>query len=131
MDINQWVGCGRLCGDAENIATKSGTSMCKFRLAVNNPRDKERTLFVNILCFGKTAEILQPMLVKGKMVSVIGSLSIESYDKDGEKRYNTNILANQISLGPDVTPRKQPVSEVINEENDVGVPSIVDEDIPF
>lgn len=105
--------------------------MCKFRLAVNNPRDKERTLFVNILCFGKTAEILQPMLVKGKMVSVIGSLSIESYDKDGEKRYNTNILANQISLGPDVTPRKQPVSEVINEENDVGVPSIVDEDIPF
>ena len=50
MNINQWVGCGRLTKDADNGETKKGTTMSKFRMAVNDRRTDD-TLFLNILCF--------------------------------------------------------------------------------
>ena len=52
MNLNCWLGCGRLTKDAELSTTKKGTSMSKFRLAVNDRRNDE-TLFVNVLGFGK------------------------------------------------------------------------------
>ena len=52
MNVNFWLGCGRLTKDAEQSVTKKGTSMSKFRLAVNDRRNDE-TLFLNVLCFGK------------------------------------------------------------------------------
>ena len=54
MNVNCWLGCGRLTREAELITTAKGTSMSKFRLAVNDRRTDD-TLFVNVLCFGKMA----------------------------------------------------------------------------
>ena len=56
MNINQWVGCGRLTKDAEASVTQKGTSMSKFRLAVNDRRSDD-TLFLNVLCSGKMFSI--------------------------------------------------------------------------
>ena len=58
MNVNLWVGCGRSTRDAEASVTKKGTSMSKFRLAVNDRRNDD-TLFLNVLCFGKMAESLK------------------------------------------------------------------------
>ena len=80
MNLNCWNGAGRLTKDAEFSTTKKGTPMSKFRMAVNDRRNDD-TLFINILCFGKMAENLQPKLLKGRLVSITGKLKIESKDE--------------------------------------------------
>lgn len=108
MNQNCWNGAGRLTKDAEFSTTKKGTPMSKFRLAVNDRRNDD-TLFVNILCFGKMAENLNPMLVKGRCVAITGKLKIDDYEDENEvKRNSVCIMADDISLGPDpstITPR--------------------------
>jgi len=100
MNINQWVGCGRLTKDAEASVTQKGTSMSKFRLAVNDRRNDD-TLFLNVLCFGKMAEALGPHLTRGLLVGVQGKLKVDDYeDKEGIKRTSICVMADEISLGP-------------------------------
>jgi single-strand DNA-binding protein len=100
MNLNCWLGCGRLTKDAELTTTKKGTSMSKFRLAVNDRRNDD-TLFVNVLGFGKMAEALQPHLSKGRLVSVQGKIKIDEYeDENGMRRNSICVMADEISLGP-------------------------------
>ena len=49
MNINTWLGCGRLTKNAEFSKTQKGTSMAKFRMAVNDRRNDD-TLYLNVLC---------------------------------------------------------------------------------
>ena len=111
MNQNCWNGAGRLTKDADFSETKKGTPMSKFRLAVNDRRNDD-TLFVNVLCFGKMAENLNPMLLKGRLVSITGKLKIDDYeDENQQKKSSVCIMADEISLGPDpstITPRSQP-----------------------
>lgn len=101
MNQNCWNGAGRLTRDAEFSITKRGTPMSKFRLAVNDRRYDD-TLFVNILCFGKMAESLSPMLTKGRSVAITGKLKIEDYEDENKNKKNSIcIMADEISLGPD------------------------------
>jgi len=110
MNQNCWNGAGRLTKDADFSETKKGTPMSKFRLAVNDRRNDD-TLFVNVLCFGKMAENLNPMLTKGRLVSITGKLKIDDYEDDNQqKKSSVCIMADEISLGPDpstITPRSQ------------------------
>lgn len=110
MNQNCWNGAGRLTKDADFSETKKGTPMSKFRLAVNDRRNDD-TLFVNVLCFGKMAENLNPMLLKGRLVSITGKLKIDDYeDENQQKKSSICIMADEISLGPDpstITPRSQ------------------------
>ena len=100
MNVNLWVGCGRLTANAEQTTTKKGTSMAKFRLAVNDRRNDD-TLFLNVLCFGKMAESLTEHLVKGRLVSVQGKVKGDEYeDKNGNPRNSVCVMADEISLGP-------------------------------
>lgn len=100
MNINTWLGCGRLTKDADFLTTKKGTSMAKFRLAVNDRRN-DSTLFLNVLTFGKTAEILKEHLTKGRLVGVQGKLKIDDYqDNDGNTRNSVCVMADNIELGP-------------------------------
>lgn len=112
MNANCWLGCGRLTKDAEISTTKKGTVMSKFRLAVNDRRSED-TLFVNVLCFGKMAETLNPLLMKGRIVSVQGKVKIDEYeDAEKNKRSSVCILADEISLGP------SPDSIIANSKDD-------------
>ena len=101
MDSNCWTGVGRLTKDAEFSVTKKGTPMSKFRMAVNDRRN-DKTLFINVLCFGKMAENLQSRLVRGRPVSIQGKLNIDDYeDENQNKRSSVCIMADEISLGRD------------------------------
>lgn len=115
MNQNCWNGAGRLTKDAQLGTTQKGTSMAKFRLAVNDRRNDD-TLFINILCFGKMAENLNPMLKKGRLVSITGKLKIDDYEgENGEKRNSICIMADEISLGPDpetIVPRQREAASV-------------------
>ena len=100
MNINTWLGCGRLTKDAEFNTTQKGTSMTKFRMAVNDRRNDD-TLYLNVLCFGRMAESLRDHLKKGRLVGVQGKIKIDDYtDKEGNPRNSVCVMADEISLGP-------------------------------
>ena len=86
MNINTWLGCGRLTKDADFSITQKGTSMVKFRMAVNDRRSED-TLYLNVLGFGKMAEALKEHLSKGRLVGVQGKIKVDDYqDKEGNPR---------------------------------------------
>ena len=100
MNVNCWNGTGRVTKDAEQGTTKNGTSLSKFRLAVNDRRSDD-TLFLNVVCFGKMAESLNQYLLKGRLVSVQGKIKSDEYeDKNGVNRTSYCVMADEISLGP-------------------------------
>ena len=99
--MNNWNGIGRLTKDSEmTFLAGSGTAVCKFTLAVDrdfkNKNGVKEADFINCSMFGKSAEVLSPYLVKGKLVGVTGEIRTGSYEaKDGSKRYTTEIVVGK------------------------------------
>ncbi len=93
---------GNLGKDVEFKNFDSGSSKASFALATNdyyknNKGEKvQDTQWHNIVAWGKTAENMNSMLSKGAQVLIKGKLVSRSYDdKDGNKRYITEIVANE------------------------------------
>jgi single-strand DNA-binding protein len=102
--LNRVMLLGNLGADPELRVTPGGQSVLKLRLATtesyldkNNTR-QERTEWHSITVWGKRGEALSKILGKGSSIFVEGSLRTSSYEKDGEKRYRTEINANNIIL---------------------------------
>lgn len=96
--VNKWIGIGNLTRDPEVKEIASG-NMVKFGLACNERwGGEDHVEFVNIVVFGKLADICSQYLAKGKQVYVEGKLSTSSWDKDGEKRYRTEVIARDMVM---------------------------------
>lgn len=66
-----------------------------------NYKDSEgnrETDFPTIVAWGKTAEVLASMTAKGSLVGIEGELRSRSYEKDGAKRYVTEVLVDRVDL---------------------------------
>jgi single-strand DNA-binding protein len=103
--VNKVILVGNLGRDAELKFTPSGFPISSFSLATTDRRkDKdnnwqEKTEWHRIKLLGKQAESLQDYLKKGKQIYVEGRLETRSWDdKDGQKKYMTEILADRIQL---------------------------------
>lgn len=84
---------------------ESGKKLVRFSLATNehykNAKGKKQTNtnWHNLVAWGKTAEIIDKYAEKGKEIAVEGKLTSRSYeDKDGAKRYVTEVVVNEILL---------------------------------
>ncbi len=97
---------GNLTRDPELKALPSGMNVCSFSLATNrvyNDRDgnrQEATDYHNIVVFGKQAENCSKYLSKGNSAYVEGRLQTRSWEKDGQKQYRTEIVADRVQFGP-------------------------------
>lgn len=107
MNLNKVFILGRLTADPEARSLPSGQSVSSFSLATNrvwNDKDgnrQEASEFHNIVLFGRLAEIANQYLNKGKTCLVIGRLQTRSWEgKDGQKRYRTEIVGEELQLGP-------------------------------
>ena len=82
----------------ENGNVKAAVSLATSDYYTNAKGDKvEETQWHSLVAFGKTAEILQKYVTKGKEIAVEGKLTYRSYDdKDGVKRYITEIKVDEI-----------------------------------
>ena len=93
-------------GNAPEIVTlESGRKLAKFSIATNesykNAKGEkiEDTQWHNIVAWGKTAELVENYVPKGKEIGLEGKLTSRSYeDKAGQKRYITEIVCNEILL---------------------------------
>jgi single-strand DNA-binding protein len=102
--INKVILFGNLGADAEVLTTAKG-AVCKMRLATTerwkdkDGQKREDTQWHRITLFGAGAEKLGPSLKKGQNLFVEGRLKTSSYEKDGQKRWSTDIIADQIRFG--------------------------------
>jgi single-strand DNA-binding protein len=106
MYLNKAMIYGNLTRDPELKALPSGMSVCSMSIATNriyNDRDgkrQEATDYHNIVVFGKQAENSAKYLSKGNGVYVEGRIQTRSWDKDGQKQYRTEIVADRVQFGP-------------------------------
>ena len=97
MDLNSVQLGGRLTAKPELRQTKSGHSVCDVSLAVNRMKEGE-TDFVDVTLWGKTAELASQHLDKGRFINIQGRLQQDKWeDKEGNKRYSLNVVADNLS----------------------------------
>jgi len=102
--LNKVLLLGNLGADPELRVTPGGQAVLKLRLATtesyldrNNTR-QERTEWHRITIWGKRGEALAKFLTKGDRLFIEGRIQTSSYEKNGEKRYSTDIIANNVIL---------------------------------
>jgi len=96
---------GNLGNDPEIINLESGKILAKFSIATNesykntNGEKVTDTQWHNIVAWGKTAQIVEKFVSKGKEVAIEGKLTTRSWeDKDGMKRYTTEVVCNELLM---------------------------------
>lgn len=100
-----WYGLGNIGRQPEKKTTKSGTSITKFSIAINeyNPSTKEKdTTWLEVACFGKTADFVAQYFNKGDAIFIRnGRVAVSQWvDEDDNKRTSYNIVANQVDFVP-------------------------------
>lgn len=104
MNVNSVTLIGNITRDPELKSLPSGNSVCSFSIATNETYVKdgkkiENTEFHNCIAWGKTGENIAQYMKKGSQIYVQGKLQTRSWDKDGEKRYRTEIVALSVQFG--------------------------------
>lgn len=96
---------GRICNEIELRRTNTGTAVASFTIACdrdfpNKSTGEKETDFVDVVCWKNTAEFVSKYFGKGRMAVVSGRLQIRSWtDKDGNKRRNAEIVADNVYFG--------------------------------
>ncbi len=102
--LNRVMLLGNLGADPDLRVTPGGQAVLKLRLATNetyldrNNVRQERTEWHRVTVWGRRAEALGKILQKGDSLFIEGRLQTSSYEKNGEKRYSTEVVANNIVL---------------------------------
>lgn len=95
---------GNLTRDPELRKTQDGISVCTFSIGVTRPRDREKSDFFSVVTWRGLADNCARYLSKGRRVAVSGHLETRSYDdKNGVKRYVTEIMADEVEFLSSVT----------------------------
>ena len=96
---------GHVGNAPEIVNLESGKKLAKFSIATNESYKNAKgekitdTQWHNVVAWGKTAELIENYVPKGKEVGVEGKLTSRTYeDKDGVKRYITEVVCNEILL---------------------------------
>ena len=95
---------GRLGNEPEVRTFESGKKMATFTLATsevyyNNQGEKvEETQWHNIVVWGKKVDVVENYVKKGQEIAIQGKIQTRSYEKEGEKRYITEINLNELLM---------------------------------
>ena len=97
--MNSVILSGRWSKDIDFKALDSGKAVAKTSLAVDDGYgDKKQTYFFDCEIWGKTAEAVANYSGKGKKVLVKGRLKVDSWEKDGQKRYATKVVVEEVEF---------------------------------
>ncbi len=139
--INKAILIGNLGQDPELKYMPSGDALCNFTIATTESwKDKDgvqqdRTEWHRVVAFRRLAEICGEYLKKGKQVYIEGKIQTRSWeDKDGNKRYTTEIVADQMKmLGKRDEESGESYSSPSPQNSAAAVPSVTeeDDDLPF
>lgn len=104
--LNQCSFIGNLGKDPETRQTSSGETCCNFSIAVSQRwkdkqtgEQKEKTEWINLVVFGKLADICDQYLKKGSKIYASGRMQTRKWqDKEGNDRYSTEIVLEQMEM---------------------------------
>jgi len=138
--LNRCEFIGNVGQDPESRFPPNGDQVVNFSIAVSESWTKdgqkqERTEWVRIVAWRKLAEIISTYVKKGSKVFIAGKMQTRSWDdKDGQKKYTTEIVANEMlmldSKGENQGQQQsQPAQQ--EQQSDQGYPESGDTDLPF
>lgn len=140
ISINRVCILGRLGADPDgNTTSGGGITVCRMRVATSRMRKQqdgtrqEETEWHNVVLFGRQAETAKQYLTKGSEVYIEGRLQTRSYEKDGVKRYSTEIVAERMQLGARShdNPAKPAQAKTTAQYAAAKGRDVPDEDVPF
>ena len=147
--VNKVILVGNLGRDAELRYTPGGAAVATLNMATTevwndkSGQKQEKTEWHRVVLWGKSAETLSEYLTKGKQIYVEGRLQTRQWDdKDGNKRYTTEIRGDRVMLlsgggggmGPRAQSRGAGAAASSGDQNEpMGEPvtELTDDDIPF
>ena len=141
--LNKVILIGNLGRDIELRYTSGGTAVATLNMATpdfwndKSGQRQEKTAWHRIVLWGKTAESLAEYLLKGRQIYVEGRLQTRQWDdKDGNKRYTTEVKADRLTLlgggsGRSNAGEGRSSNQPEAAENGGEVNPITDDDIPF
>ena len=107
MNLNRVILIGRLAADPESRTTTTGQGVASLRVATNRTwnnqqgQKQEQVEFHSVTLWGRLAQIASQYLKKGGLVMIEGRLQTRNWvGQDGQKRYRTEIVAENIQSGP-------------------------------
>ena len=136
--MNSVVLVGRLTRDPDVRYSQDQRAVARFTLAVDRPvrtGGEKQADFPSIVCFGKTAELVEQYVSKGRRVAVSGRIQTGSYtNKEGQKVYTTDVVADRVEFldSGSVAPRNEGGEPAGNNPN--AVPDgfdALDDELPF
>lgn len=127
--MNKIILKGRLTSNPELRRTPSDVSVCSFKVAVNRRFDRDRADFINCEAWKQTGEFVNKYFAKGQEILVVGELHIDKSERDGETRFFTKVVADEVEFCGSKAESAQvkaqnPVPADIEEITD-------DDDLPF
>jgi len=108
---------GRTTKDIEVRYTPAGKAVCNFSIAIGRKYTKpdgekvEETSFIDIQCWGHTAENVQKYVKKGNRIAVIGSLKQDRWEDNGQKRSKLYVNAQQVEFLETKPKEQEPKTE--------------------
>ena len=148
--LNQAQIIGRLGKDPEVRYTSSGKAVANFSIATEEKwknaagEPQSKTEWHRCVAWGKLAEIIQKYVKKGNLIFVQGRIETRSWEKDGVKRYSTEIVVDRMQMlgskndnaGRPEAPAHDdfdaPGGERVSQPaQETSAPEISDDDIPF
>ena len=105
MYLNKVIIVGNLTKDPEIKQLPNGSNVANFSVATNrtwkdsNGAKQEDVEYHNIVIFGKMADTVAQYMRKGSQLMIEGRLQTQSWEKDGVKKYRTEIVAESVQFG--------------------------------
>jgi single-strand DNA-binding protein len=125
--FNKVILIGNMTADPELNQTQGGISVCSFNIAVNRKYNKDgnnEVDFITIQTWRQQAEFVSKYFKKGKPILVCGQLQTRSWtDKQGNKRYATEVVADEVSFVGSNENATETKSEASTASNQPYVPS--------
>ena len=120
--MNQVVLTGRLTKDPE-VRYSGESPIATFTLAVDRPSKEKTADFIRIVAFGKTAELCNRFLVKGRLVGIQGNIKTGNFKtQDGSMRYTTEVYADRVEF-LEWGDKEESHSQIEKEESHSQIPS--------
>lgn len=99
FNFNKVIIGGRLTAEPELKTTQSGLSVASFSIAVNRKAkqgEEQKADFFNVTAWRGTADFVARYFHKGSSICIVGQLQNSSWEKDGQKHYKTEIVADEV-----------------------------------
>ena len=136
MSVNKHILIGNLGKDPEVKTLENGTKVANLSLATTHKyKGEKETDWHNVVAFGKSAEVIEMFVTKGSRLYVEGRSRTRVWDdKDGNKRYTTEVVGNQMQMlgrrGSGMEPQEMGAAPV--EPSEAAAPTgNTEDDLPF